>query len=436
MDWQGKDVWVAGFDGMLQRSRGGKPFESIAVEKAHDFEAMWLDHDGTAGYLAAYGAIYKRDGDSFTPAREVKGSIAAIHAFGDGEPAWFVGESVWLLEGGMMREVPIEGFPTAIMLSLGVSRIESVHGRTPDDVWFVGRGGLIAHWNGKTLEQLFPRMTEEHIRGLAWLDGDRWLAAAGDGTLITGSLANGVTGREPSPMEGHDKPRVLSTLRSGELVLAGCHTDMFKRDKRGTWTKLPDLKGCVTDVHGMDADHIWAVGTNDFVGAAWKLERGKWIEIPTGMAEHEDLHDVEVAANGDVWIAGDGAIFQAKRGGKLVQITKHEHDDYRDISIRAPDVVWFATNANEIGAAGTLVHWNGTALERFDHLTANYLSAVVAKPDGSVLAVGLGGVATYSADGKTFKPLQVGAQVTLTHLIVHANGTVLAGGDYGAIVQK
>jgi hypothetical protein len=434
--WQGKDVWVAGSNGMLLRSRGGKPFESVAVPDKDNFDAMWLDQDGTAGYVAGYGVIYKRERDGFVRAHKVKGSIAAVHAFGDGEPAWFVGDSAWLLEGGTLREVPIEGYTTANMLSLGVSRFESVHGRTPDDVWFVGRAGLIAHWDGKKLEQVFPRMTEEHIHGLAWLDGDNWLAAAGDGTLITGSLAKGVTGREPSPMTERDVPRVLATTRAGELILAGCHTEMFKRDKRGTWTKLPKLKGCVSDVHGTDADHLWAVGTIDFVATAWKLDGGKWIAVPTHMPEHEDLNDVEVAANGDVWMAGVHVVFQAKRGGKLVRVTTHKYDDYNDISIRAPDDVWFATNANEIGAAGTLVHWNGKTFERFDHLTANYLSAVVAKPDGSVWAVGLGGVATSSVDGKTFKPLQLGAQATLTQLIAHPSGALLAGGDFGAIVQR
>jgi hypothetical protein len=111
-------------------------------------------------------------------------------------------------------------------------------------------------------------------------------------------------------------------------------------------------------------------------------------------------------------------------------------DDYRGIAIRAPNDVWFATDANEIGAAGTLVHWDGRKLHRLDHLAANFLSAVAALPDGSVWAVGLGGVTTYSPDGKVFRPAQLGAHATLEHLIAHPSGALLAAGDHGAILQR
>jgi hypothetical protein len=440
--WQGKDVWVAGFYGLLFRSRAGKKFEKVAMPEDWSYDAMWLDHDGSAGYLVGDGRVFARKGDGFVEepklSEAVKGSLKAVHAFGDGEPAWLVGDHAWLLQGGEVKQVPIDGFTEGNVLALDEDRFEAVHGRSPDDVWMVGRAGMIAHYDGKTLSQLFPRYTEEDIEGLAWLGDDRWLAVAGDGTLLTGTLAKGVTGREESPFEKPDKPRVLATTRAGELILAGCHTEMFKRDKRGTWTKLPKLDGCVSDVHGKDADHLWAVGSNDLVdGKAWRLTDGKWIEVPTGMGEHDDLRDVEVAENGDVWLAGRLTLLVAKGGSaKLTTVSKHEYDDYRGIAIRAPDDVWIATDANEIGAAGTLVHWNGKQLERFDHLTANFLSAVVALPDGSVWAVGLGGVATHSKDGKTFKPAELGAHSTLDHLIVHPSGALLAAGQFGAILQR
>jgi hypothetical protein len=439
--WQGKDVWVAGFYGLLFKSTGGKPFTKIKMPEERSYDALWLDHDGTAGYLVGDSRVYARKGDGFVEAHTLPGGSAnAVYAFGNGEPAWFAGEKAWLLDHGSVREIPIDGFapPNEFVLSLDEDRFEAVHGRAPDDVWFVGRAGMIAHYDGTKLTELFPRYTEQDIEGLAWLGDDRWLAIAADGALLTGSLARGITGTEPSPMTKPDKPRALATTRAGELILAGCHTEMFKRDKRGTWTKLPKLKGCVRAIAGADADHLWAVGSNDLVdGKAWRLSNGTWIEVPTGMGEHDTMYDVEVAANGDVWIAGAGALLVAKAGGaKLTRIAKHEHDEYRGISIRAPNDIWFATNANEIGSAGSLLHYNGKALERFDHLTANFLSAVVALPDGAIWAVGLGGVATHSADGKTFKPAQLGAQVTLDHLLAHPSGALLAGGSFGAIVQR
>jgi hypothetical protein len=402
---------------------------------------MWLDHDGSAGYLVGDGRVFERAGDSFVESKyEVRGSLNAVYAFGDGDPAWFVGENAWLRQGSDVKQVPLAGVDTAkgYVLALAEERFEAVHGRAPDDVWLVGRAGMIAHYDGKTLAPLFPRYTEHNIEGLAWLGDDRWLAVDQEGALITGTLAKGVIGTETSPIQDHHKPRVLGSTRAGEVVLAGCHTEMFKRDKHGTWTKLPKLDGCVSAVNGTDADHLWAVGSNDFVeGKAWRLANGKWTEVATGMGENDTMYDVQVAANGDVWLAGLHTLLVAKRGSAtLTTISKHEYDEYRGIAIRGPNDVWIATNANEIGSAGTLVHWDGKQLDRFDHLTANFLSAVAALPDGSIWAVGLGGVATHSKDGKTFKPAQLGTQVTFDHLIAHPSGALLAGGDFGAILQR
>jgi hypothetical protein len=99
---------------------------------------------------------------------------------------------------------------------------------------------------------------------------------------------------------------------------------------------------------------------------------------------------VAAAANSDVWLAGDGALFVAKKGG---------------------------------------AHF-----ERFDHLTPDALHAVAVLPSGEVWAVGPEGVATHASDGHTFAGAQTSAD--LDELIALPSGALVGGGRLGAIVQR
>src|SRR5262249_11399723 len=109
--------------------------------------------------------------------------------------------------------------------------------------------------------------------------------------------------------------------------------------------------------------------------------------------------------------------------------------DYRGIAIRKPDDVWIAVNTAEIGSAGALLHWNGTKLVRIEHVTANFLSDV-AFVGNAIWAVGLGGVAAYSADGVKFRPVATGTSQTLEHVVALPNGAVIAAGHFGTILQR
>ncbi len=429
-------VWAAGDDGALFRSLEGSSFEAVPMPHPdEDYRGLWLDPDGEDGALVSRKHLYTRSGAGFTHAADLKSPPTAVHGFAGG-PIWVVGDHAHRFEGGALTRVPIDGFqpPDTNILSFGATRLEAVHGRAPDDVWMVGRAGMILHFNGKRLSELAPRLTESDIVGLAWTGPDSWVAAAEDGTLIRGSLSSAHLEREKGPL---DAPRRLTQTRAGELILAGCRKDMFVLTASGAWSKLPPLDACVRDVHGLDKEHLWAVGSRDLIdGKAWRLHNGKWEEVATGMGEHDELRDVEVGHNGDVWLAGYQAILLAKGGKKLARIQTHAYDDYRHVAVREPDDVWIATNANDIGSAGTLLHWDGTKLTRFDRLTANFLSSVVALPSGAVWAFGLGGVATFSPDGKTFRPAATGCSVLLDQALAHTSGALLVGGDFGTLLHR
>ncbi len=422
----GDDVWVGSIEGRIWRSHAGAAFEPVTAPDKYQVRAL------SAHYLLTDKALYKRTGDQFTQVVEVKGPVSALLEL-SGDIEWIVGDKPTLVDHGIAREVPIADFMPRgdFVMSLDSDRIEDVDGRSADDVWMVGRAGQILHWDGKQLRELYPHVVEEDLAGIVPLAGDTYLALAQDGTLLTGSAAAGITAHEKAPL---DQPMAIARTTAGEIVLAGCHTDMLARGADGTWTKLPKLDGCVRAIGGSDVHHLWAVGSRSMVdGKAWQLVGGAWKMVATGMGENDDLNAVAAASNGDVWIAGDGALFVAKKGGPLKRVAKDDHDDYRGIAIRAPDDVWIATDARDIGSAGTLLHWDGKHFARFDRLTPDGLHAVAVLPSGEVWAVGPEGVATHSSDGRTFKGAQTAAD--LDSLIALPSGALVGAGRLGAIVQ-
>jgi len=433
----GDDVWVASREGSVFRSRAGAAFQPVSIpHERGSLYSMWLDPNGSAGFVNIGGQLLEGSGDSWKPVAKLTSEATAVAAAPGGDPAWIVGERVWRYTHGELGEVPIDGLTPGdhSVFALGTDRFEAVDVRAADDVWIVGRAGMILHYDGKSLLELAPRASEDNAIGVVWTGDDTWLAAFADGVIVDGSLSAGIVGHERAPFRD---PKAIARTLSGDVILAGCYTDMFARRGDREWQKLPKLDACVAAVGGADKDHLWAVGSAALVdGKAWRLDHGHWRKVATGMGENDSLRDVAVATNGDVWVVGDGAVFVARKGGALVRIASHKTDDYRGLSIRAPDDVWIATNANDLGSAGTLLHWNGQTFERFDHVTANYLGAVAALPNGAVYAVGLGGVAAYSADGKTFRALRTDSTVSLTHLVAKAPGTAVIVGDYGAIMQR
>lgn len=61
---------------------------------------------------------------------------------------------------------------------------------------------------------------------------------------------------------------------------------------------------------------------------------------------------------------------------------------------------------------------------------------MVALPDGSVHAFGLGGVGTSSTDGKTFKPIDTGTSRTISHATADADGNLVLGGEFGSVIVR
>ncbi|MFT3698609.1 MAG: hypothetical protein QM831_36020 [Kofleriaceae bacterium] len=438
---QGDDIWVDGYNGSLYRSRKGGPFTRMSTaDDKEDYNGLWLDPKGTSGYVLRRSDVLEKTGDTFAPIALPPGTHGVLETvFGIGGEAWVAGDELFhRTSGGAFEEVDIADTQEAGkgVLSLGASRIEAVHGRAANDVWMVGRGGGIYHYDGKVVRSREPRFAEDRVIGLAWLDDTTWTAWTADNVILEGNTTGVTKHVAGPPLERIDTPDAFTALASGELAVATCST-VFARATSGAWKAIRTLKvaGCIHGLVGTDREHLWVV-TDEFDagGHLWRLVNGAPSEVKLGLAKDQHAFSIATAPDGSVWVGAEGAVFHVVNGAAK-RFAVRKRDDVKGISIRGPNDVWFAIDAHDIGAGGAVAHWNGTKLERIGKLAANALDTVVALPDGNVWAFGLGGVATHSTDGKTFTPFDLGGAPGILASAAR-NGTIAIGGEYGAVMIR
>src|SRR5262249_48110438 len=136
----GSDVWAAGANGTILRLVGGvwSPVASgttstIVTLTGRSSTDLWA-----TGFTASYaGTVLHWDGGSWTPEAGVP-TVPIYTAFTS------AANELWI--GG-----PKTSELTGVSWSTPADALNTLHGMwgvAPGDVWAVGRGGDIEHWNG------------------------------------------------------------------------------------------------------------------------------------------------------------------------------------------------------------------------------------------------------------------------------------------------
>lgn len=63
--------------------------------------------------------------------------------------------------------------------------LEGIHGTRPDDIYVVGSGGLLAHWDGRIWTRI-PLMTDYWLAGVRCLAKDNIIAVGNNGVVVRG----------------------------------------------------------------------------------------------------------------------------------------------------------------------------------------------------------------------------------------------------------
>ena len=272
------EVYAAGEDGTVLR-RDGLVWTHVPVPPSLA-DAHWWSMTGTLStlFLAGSRGVYAFDGETWTPINPgpdaPQGSIKDIWSDGF-DTLWMAGNAGrirrWSDSVFHVFDVPGDDF-------LGV------HGSHGADVWFVGRSGRVAHFDGETVFDFIPRVRDDlrDVHGVdpvtAWIVGDRGTALSWDGDRWS-VLGEG---------KNVDLRAVRSTGSGSPVIAAGLHTVVL-----GPFLDIPrsvnptaigdllslELRWSVTDAETCDFTYLQLLEVSGF--PFWNLAvRGPRTHVP------------------------------------------------------------------------------------------------------------------------------------------------------------
>lgn len=279
------DVWAVGADDgsgptVLHLDAGG--WSRLDTGQSGDLWWVFGFAGGPIFMGGAGGTILRYQDGAFTrmttPASGVVFGIwgsspDAMWAVG-GEAGGARGAFAWRLVGDAW--VAASGFPSELP---GTDALWKVFGRGPDDVWMVGTGGKLLHWDGSALTPSFVGLAESlfTVHG----NGQRFAAVGGFGTGLL--MEHPVAAPADAPWE--------NVSPSGAPSLIGV---------------------CLTESSGVVVGEFGYVATRSASG---------WAPEVTGLEAvvgSRNLHSVWIDPLGGVWAAGGQVRVQPLEDGVLL----------------------------------------------------------------------------------------------------------------------
>jgi len=252
-----------------------------------------------------------------------------------------------------------------------VAPITDLWGTAWDDLYGVGKGGKIVHFNGGSWAAQ-PSPTTQHLRGIWGAGPDHILAAGDGGTLLQFS---GVGWEEQDVPTSADLRGIWG---AGETFVVAVGEYTIQAWNGTSWSQMPgsvfhDLR----DVWGSSPTDIWAVGRYGrlvhFDGVTWTMESS-----PTGAL----LLAVWGTSPADVWVAGENGTLLHYNGDVWTVEELETAETLRDIWGTGPDDVFM------VGTHGQIFHWDGESWSGVTQTTTQGFAAVWGDGDGHVVVTG------------------------------------------------
>ena len=263
-----------------------------------------------------------------------------------------------------------------------------VWGTSDKDVWAVGSGGTVIHWDGSAWKGI-PLGRRETLRGVGGRSAnDVFIVSSMNVVFHTTGVQNGsatftleapVDRQNPNNSQGYTLTKVWAAP-TGELFVGGPAT--FTSPQNSLWRHHPGVVPNEGGAYPWEAastfctvqpcfsvNAIWGTSANDIwvVGKDGGLRRSKgpvggggaeqWDNIRTTLTTAE-LNGIWGSSASDVWIVGDEGTIRhwANDGTERWEIVESPTKK----NLRA---VWGTspTDAWAVGDEGTILHWDGKA---------------------------------------------------------------------------
>lgn len=270
--------------------------------------------------LAACGEDEKTRVDAGSDAgrRPVADAGRARDGGADGGAVDDAGDSAVIAEPAPSRVCSADGFCWELPIPQGET-LRAAWGAAPDDVWAVGDGGIVLHYDGAEFRRE-PALTAQNLLAVHGSSAsDVWVA--GDGGVVL-----------------HYDGQAWSLEDVGALI-----------DASG---------GAMTGVlHGIFAagpDAVWAVGHSGAAAVIIHHDGESWSNQGLALQRAEVLRAVWGASAERVWAVGDAGVIVRLDGGQWIVETSPTSAALRAVHGLTDHDVW------AVGSDRTAVHWDGT----------------------------------------------------------------------------
>jgi hypothetical protein len=254
--------------------------------------------------------------------------------------------------------------------------LPGVWGTGRDDVWAVGYGGTILHWNG-TVWSSVPSGSTAFL-SVPWgtAADDVWAVGSGGAILHwngsawsasdsgTTQLIYGVWGSAPD-----------------DVWAVGMNGTILRWDG-STWSPVPSGTSYpLLRVWGTGPNDVWAVGNESSAGVIVHWDGTAWSVIPGAPAR---AFNVSGSGPTDVWVVGAGAIVHWN-GLEWTAVPTPTDQALQGVWANSPTDAW------AVGFGGTIIHWNGSAWSPVASGTTIQLTAVWASGPNDAWVTGSAG---------------------------------------------
>lgn len=346
------DVWIAGDQGTLARWDGAKwdrfPPDQLGVDPRTRLRGVWGTGRRDIWVVGDQGTLLRWDGQNWShPARDQIGPavvLSAIHGRSV-DDFWVAGN------GGILLHGEAGGARFSSLSRLTRTTFYDVWGRSADDVWAVGTGGSVLRRAAGVLD--FNSAGTSRLRSIWGRDMDLW-AVAENGTVQRYHRE----GWRPE-ISGTAQPLyALSGAGPDEVWAAGDAGTVLHR-QGGEWSSrnIPAV-GALNGLFEDDNGRVWTVGA---AGGIWHWNGSGWDPETNTDAQKRDLYRVSGAA-GEVWAVGAGGLVLRRRGSGWMPMVVQAGvtADLRALWGRSADDAWAA------GSGGALLHLKNGAWESVD----------------------------------------------------------------------
>lgn len=346
------DVWLAGGNSSLAHFDGTSwSLSELTVGSA--LADLWASAANDVWTVGNFGVIGHFDGTTWTASSKAGYNFNAVFGLASND-VWTVG-SIDLDDGAAQHWNGTEW--TAVPVDAS-SWLEDVWAAAADDVWMVGRDGVVLHGSvagfasvalpGSTPDTLFDGVWGSSASDV-WItggnaayhyDGTTWTKLAGQVSRIRGRSAADLTALTSTAMESWQ----------GDV-----HTPRFP-------------------LGGPNLNAAWAAGPDElwFAGEGGTVVHRRGSTLARASVGEQNLVSVWGSSPSDVWLLDDKAQIWRGNGTTFCPLVQLAHDQvlgsFSELGGSGPNDVWV------VRAQGSSMHFDGSTFQEVDVAASHVLA--------------------------------------------------------------